>query len=115
MKSIVVMQLERLKRMLADRNVALTLSDAAMGWLAEKGYDPAYGARPLKRVIQRELQNPLAVRLLDGRLHDGATLLIDSKADCLVIDGEPLNPQAATIRQAVEPGQGSGQGSGRLH
>ena len=75
MKGIVTIQIERLKKLLADRKIALELDAAAMAWLANAGYDPVYGARPLKRVIQRELQNPLAQndprgaysRRVDGR------------------------------------------------
>ncbi len=71
MVGIVDIQLDRLRRMLADRKIGLTLDDAAKAWLAEAGYDPVYGARPLKRVIQRELQNPLATMILDGRVTEG--------------------------------------------
>src|SRR3546814_9698341 len=60
MAGIVTIQLRRLQQLLADRKIALELDDSARGWLAEAGYDPVYGARPLKRVIQRSLQNPLA-------------------------------------------------------
>jgi ATP-dependent Clp protease ATP-binding subunit ClpB len=71
MVGVVDIQLERLRRMLADRKISLQLDDAAKAWLAEAGYDPVYGARPLKRVIQRELQNPLASAILEGRIKDG--------------------------------------------
>ncbi len=71
MVGVVDIQLERLRRMLAERKIALQLDDAAKAWLAETGYDPVYGARPLKRVIQRELQNPLASAILEGRIKDG--------------------------------------------
>jgi ATP-dependent Clp protease ATP-binding subunit ClpB len=71
MVGVVDIQLERLRRMLAERKIALQLDDAAKAWLAEAGYDPVYGARPLKRVIQRELQNPLALAILEGRIKDG--------------------------------------------
>ncbi len=67
MTVIVDIQLERLRRLLADRKIALMLDDAATAWLADAGYDPVYGARPLKRVIQRSLQNPLAQLILQGR------------------------------------------------
>ncbi|HEX9836383.1 MAG TPA: ATP-dependent chaperone ClpB, partial [Alphaproteobacteria bacterium] len=66
MKGIVEIQLKRLEKMLADRHIALEIDDAAKAWLADAGYDPVYGARPLKRVIQRSLQNPLATMLLEG-------------------------------------------------
>ncbi|MGH6739111.1 MAG: ATP-dependent chaperone ClpB, partial [Bradyrhizobium sp.] len=76
MTGIVAIQLERLKKLLADRKIALELDGAAQAWLADKGYDPVYGARPLKRVIQRELQNPLAQQILEGRIPDGSTVHI---------------------------------------
>ena len=67
MGRIVEIQIERLRRLLEDRKMSLTLDEAAVQWLAEAGYDPVYGARPLKRVIQRRLQNPLAELILEGR------------------------------------------------
>ena len=76
MKGIVDIQLERLKALLTDRKIALDIDSAAAAWLADKGYDPVYGARPLKRVIQRELQNPLAQQILEGRIPDGSRVHI---------------------------------------
>ena len=73
MKGIVEIQLKRLEKLLADRKIALALDDAALAWLADAGYDPVYGARPLKRIIQRELQNVLAGKILAGEIKDGAT------------------------------------------
>jgi len=74
MEGIVHIQLARLDKMLAERNIVLRLDSAAIAWLAEAGYDPVYGARPLKRVIQRALQNPLATRLIEGSILDGETV-----------------------------------------
>jgi len=91
MTGIVDIQLGRLRRMLADRNITLDLDADALKWLADKGYDPVYGARPLKRVIQRELQNPLATRLLEGRIADGQTIQVGAGPDGLLIDGEPAH------------------------
>ena len=71
MGEIVEIQLKRLAGLLADRKITLTLDEGARGWLAQKGYDPAYGARPLKRVIQREVQDPLAEMILAGKVADG--------------------------------------------
>jgi ATP-dependent Clp protease ATP-binding subunit ClpB len=73
-----------LKRLLA-RKITLELDAAARTWLADKGYDPVYGARPLKRVIQRYLQDPLAQMLLAGEVLDGATVPVTTSADGLVI------------------------------
>ncbi|HSR70881.1 MAG TPA: ATP-dependent chaperone ClpB, partial [Kiloniellales bacterium] len=88
MTGIVEIQLARLEAMLAERKIALKLDDQAKAWLAEKGYDPVYGARPLKRVIQRELQNPLAQLILEGKIGDGDTVEVGARADGLVINGE---------------------------
>jgi C-terminal, D2-small domain, of ClpB protein len=74
MKEIVAIQLEHLKKLLADRKITLEVDAAASAWLANAGRDPVYGARPLKRVIQRELQNPRAQQILEGRIPDGATV-----------------------------------------
>ena len=71
MGAIVDIQLLRLKKLLADRKIEVVLTDEARGLLAEKGYDPAYGARPLKRVIQKSIQDPLAEEILAGRVKDG--------------------------------------------
>lgn len=86
---IVDIQIARLGSLLKDRKMSISLSDAARIWLAERGYDPVYGARPLKRVIQKELQDPLARLLLEGRIHDGATISVDAEADSLTINGVP--------------------------
>jgi len=88
MTAIVDIQIDRLAAMLAERKIALTLDDTARAWLAEQAYDPVYGARPLKRVIQRELQNPLAGLILEGKIGDGDTVDVTAGADGLVINGE---------------------------
>jgi len=88
MTGIVEVQLGRLTKMLADRDLTLDMTPAAKHWLADKGYDPVYGARPLKRVIQRELQNPLATRILEGKVVPGAPITVDAGPDGLLIQGE---------------------------
>jgi ATP-dependent Clp protease ATP-binding subunit ClpB len=85
---IVEIQLGRLTKRLADQKLTLTLTDAAKVHLAREGYDPVYGARPLKRVIQRELLDPLALDILDGKFHEGAIIKVDAKDGKLVF-GEP--------------------------
>ncbi|GAJ28884.1 ATP-dependent chaperone ClpB [Acidomonas methanolica] len=90
MDKIVDIQLARLRQLLEDRKVAMDLDAAAIHWLAQEGYDPVYGARPLKRVIQRNLQNPLAGLLLDGSIHDGQTVKITADDGGLVIDGHKV-------------------------
>jgi ATP-dependent Clp protease ATP-binding subunit ClpB len=86
---IVDIQMARLDHLLAERKMSITLTEAARSWLAARGYDPAYGARPLKRVIQKELQDPLARLLLEGRIHDGSEIKVDIEAGSLSINGVP--------------------------
>jgi ATP-dependent Clp protease ATP-binding subunit ClpB len=95
MGGIVDIQLAQLRDLLAERKVALELDSAAREWLANAGYDPVYGARPLKRVIQRGLQNQLASLLLEGRINDGDTVNVSASADGLVINGEAIRAEAA--------------------
>jgi ATP-dependent Clp protease ATP-binding subunit ClpB len=85
MAAIVNIQLEHLRKLLADHKVTLDVQPPALEWLAESGYDPVYGARPLKRVIQRTLQNPLAESLLSGKILDGQTVVVSANRDGLVI------------------------------
>lgn len=82
MGAIVEIQLERLAGLLAERKIELNLSDEAKTYLADKGYDPAYGARPLKRAVQKYIQNPLSDLILGGEIFDGQTVQVD------VVDGE---------------------------
>ena len=86
---IVDIQIARLGSLLKDRKMSVGLTEAARQWLADRGYDPVYGARPLKRVIQKELQDPLARLLLEGRIHDGETIKVDAEAHSLTINGVP--------------------------
>jgi len=90
---IVDIQLNRLHKLLADRNLKLTVSDAAKAYLAREGWDPTYGARPLKRTIQHVLQDPLALKLLQGTFREGQTILAD-------FDGQGLT---FTTQAASEP------------
>jgi len=83
MGAIVRIQLGRLEKLLTDRKIALELDEEAIQWLAAKGYDPAYGARPLKRVIQKELQDPLAEKILGGEILDGSTVRVTAGSDRL--------------------------------
>jgi ATP-dependent Clp protease ATP-binding subunit ClpB len=94
MKGIVTIQVEHLKRRLAERKITIELDAAAMAWLANAGYDPVYGARPLKRVIQRELQNPLAQSILEGRIPDGSFVHVTAGEGGLVIS-ETMRAEAA--------------------
>jgi ATP-dependent Clp protease ATP-binding subunit ClpB len=85
MGAIVDIQITRLQKLLDDRKITLQLDEEARDWLADKGYDPAYGARPLKRVIQKHVQDPLAEMILAGEVHDGETLPIRLGAAGLMI------------------------------
>jgi ATP-dependent Clp protease ATP-binding subunit ClpB len=80
-KSIVEIQLKRLRQNLASRKMALEISDRAKALLADKGYDPVYGARPLKRTIQRLIQDPLAIKILEGEFKEGDRIQVDSRDD----------------------------------
>ena len=82
---IVGIQLEALARRMALRRLELDVTDDAKTWLADRGYDEAYGARPLKRLIQREISDPLALALLEGRYADGAKVLVDVSGDDLIL------------------------------
>jgi ATP-dependent Clp protease ATP-binding subunit ClpB len=95
MTGIVEIQLGHLRHLLADRKIALDIDPKANEWLANAGYDPVYGARPLKRVIQRELQNPLAQQILEGRIPDGATVKVTASPLGLVIGDAALAAAAA--------------------
>jgi ATP-dependent Clp protease ATP-binding subunit ClpB len=83
---IVELQLERLHTRLADRGIHLELTDAAKETLAEAGWDPTYGARPLKRALQRMVENPLAMRLLEGVFADGDRIRVDAQNGELVFE-----------------------------
>jgi ATP-dependent Clp protease ATP-binding subunit ClpB len=101
MGRIVEIQFGRLQRLLEDRKIALTLDAAARDWLAAKGWDPAYGARPLKRVIQRNLQDPLAEMILAGDVVDGDRVVISVEGNVLTFNGKA--PQTAEIAQFETP------------
>jgi len=85
-RSITGIQMEYLKHRLADREMSVTITDAALDFLGLAGYDPVYGARPLKRAIQSSIENPLAHEILSGKFISGDTIVIDSKDDELVFD-----------------------------
>jgi ATP-dependent Clp protease ATP-binding subunit ClpB len=84
MGAIVAIQIKRLAKLLEDRKISIELDDSAVKWLGERGYDPAYGARPLKRVMQKELQDPLAEKILGGEIRDGSVIKVAAGSDRLV-------------------------------
>ncbi|GJL91491.1 ATP-dependent chaperone ClpB [Hyphococcus sp.] len=95
MDAIVNNQIARLQKLLDERKITLELDDKARTWLGDQGYDPVYGARPLKRVIQKKLQDPLAELLLSGAISDGESLVISANAEVLTINGEPAGGRDA--------------------
>ena len=84
MGAIVDIQIKRLLKLLEDRKISIELDESATKWLADKGYDPAYGARPLKRVIQKEVQDPLAEKVLSGEIRDGSSIKVSAGSDRLL-------------------------------
>ena len=94
LSQIVELQLERLVDRLGERTINLTLTEGAKDHLARKGYDPAYGARPLKRLIQREIENELALKLLDGTFGEGDTIEVDVDGDGLTFRSVPVTTAA---------------------
>ena len=101
--AIVEIQLAKLAKLLADRQIGLDLTPEARAWLADEGYDPVYGARPLKRVIQRSLQNPIALEVLEGNFHDGDTIRVERDGDRLRFvradrpSARPAPPEQAAV------------------
>ncbi len=92
MNDIVTIQMKRLEKLLDDRRITIALDDSAIDWLAEQGYDPVYGARPLKRVIQKKLQDALATKILAGEIADG---------DHVTVSGHYLGLQIAVDKNAA--------------
>jgi ATP-dependent Clp protease ATP-binding subunit ClpB len=90
MGAIVDIQFARLAKLLEDRNITLDLRPQSRAWLADKGYDPAYGARPLKRVIQKYVQDPLAELILAGEIHDGEKVVVGADKKGLLIAGRAV-------------------------
>ena len=84
LREIVKLQIQFLEQRLSDKKMSLKLSEAALDWLAEMGYDPVYGARPLKRAIQKEMETPIAKQILRGELKDGDTIFVDTENERLV-------------------------------
>jgi ATP-dependent Clp protease ATP-binding subunit ClpB len=104
MDKIVDIQIGRLDKLLADRKIAITLDDKARHWLGNAGYDPVYGARPLKRVIQRRLQDPLAQLILEGKVGDGATVTVSASKTGLTVNGQEFAGTADELVDAAPAG-----------
>jgi ATP-dependent Clp protease ATP-binding subunit ClpB len=95
LKQIVEIQLGNLRKRLADRHIVLELTEAARQHLVRNGYDPSYGARPLKRAIQRELENPLARKLIGGEIREGNRVCVDYASGALEFSTEPVSELVA--------------------
>lgn len=93
LRKIVALQVQRVQKRLADQKIGLDVSESAMDFIAQSGYDPVYGARPLKRAIQRELENPIATKILETTFGEGAVITVDLEDDHLVLDTcQPESP-----------------------
>ncbi|HKD47067.1 MAG TPA: AAA family ATPase, partial [Rhizomicrobium sp.] len=104
MDKIVHIQIERLSRLLADRKIEIVLDKKATEWLAHAGYDPVYGARPLKRVIQRRLQDPLAHMILEGKIGDGAKVKVSASKVGLTLNGQEFAAATDELVDAAPAG-----------
>jgi len=101
MTGIVTIQMARLLKRLAARKIALDLDEGALAWLADEGYDPVFGARPLKRVIQRSLQDQLAEMILAGDISDGVTVHVTVGPDGLIVGDRVAPSQRPKPDEAV--------------
>ncbi|MCT7968313.1 ATP-dependent chaperone ClpB [Laspinema sp. D1] len=111
LSGIVKIQVKRLEKLLAEQKISLNLMEEALDYVTEVGYDPVYGARPLKRAIQRELENPIATLLLEGKFVAGDTIYIDRGPTKLVFDTNPPVPKeekpVSPVSEAPEPSEES--------
>ena len=103
LRQIVTIQLRRIEKLLADQKLTLQLSEAAQDYIVNVGYDPAYGARPLKRAIQKELENPIATKILENTFVEGDTVVIDC-ADNSLIFGKQEEESVKVVKPEVVPG-----------
>jgi ATP-dependent Clp protease ATP-binding subunit ClpB len=113
LKQIVEIQLARLRERLAERRIQLQLTDAAKTHLVRIGYDPSFGARPLKRAIQREIETALGRKLLRGEVHDGQTLVVDYDPKLGSLTFTPQTAEAGKERPDRDGGQRGGSDSGK--
>ncbi len=104
MSRIVDIQIEHLRKLLADRKIEIVLDDKAHHWLADAGYDPVYGARPLKRVIQRRVQDPLAQLILEGKIGDGDKVEVGAGKGGLTLNGEAYIADSFSLAETPPSG-----------
>jgi ATP-dependent Clp protease ATP-binding subunit ClpB len=107
LRKIVALQIRRVQKRLADQKLNLQVSEAAMDFIAQRGYDPVYGARPLKRAIQRELENPLATMILEHTFAEGVVITVELDEEQLIFDSHlpetsPMEPEDETDEVRVE-------------
>jgi ATP-dependent Clp protease ATP-binding subunit ClpC len=102
MEEIVVLQMKEVQDRLNEHDITVLLSDAARVWLAKEGFDPAFGARPLRRAIQKYVESPLSVELLGGKFKDGAVVTVDVDADANKITFHTEASTRKKSRQKVE-------------
>jgi ATP-dependent Clp protease ATP-binding subunit ClpA len=103
LRQIVDLLVKDLQERLADRKINIELSEKAKSWLAREGYDPVYGARPLRRAIERYVENPLSAKILSGQLKEGDTVRVDAGKDGLTFDGKGVK-KAKTAKKARAAG-----------
>ena len=96
LRQIVTIQIHQIERMLADQKIKIQLTPAAQDYLADVGYDPIYGARPLKRAILRELQNPIATKILETTFGEGDTIFVDCVDRKLIFGTKPIIAKKST-------------------
>ena len=101
LRSIVTLQLKRIEKLLEDQGIGIELSDAALDYIVNSGYDPVYGARPLKRAIQRELENPIATKILETTFASGDTVFINCKDNNLLFDKEKKDEEVPNVEVEV--------------
>jgi ATP-dependent Clp protease ATP-binding subunit ClpB len=98
LRKIVAIQIRRVEKRLTDQKIRLDITDAAIDFIAASGYDPVYGARPLKRAIQRLLENPIATKILETTFTEGGTIHVDNGEDGLVFSHqEPQPPEEIEV------------------
>ena len=107
LRQIVSIQLRRIEGLLSDQKIAIEIAETAKDYVVEAGYDPAYGARPLKRAIQREIENPLATKILEGAFSEGDTIVIETEADCLSFTKQVPAAPAAVAPEPAEANNGA--------
>jgi ATP-dependent Clp protease ATP-binding subunit ClpB len=103
LRRIVDLQLRRVESLTSELGIQLEVTEAARDYLARVGYDPAYGARPLKRVIQRQVQDPLALFVLDSGVEEGARIRVDVSPDGASLSFQPVGPTRGSRQEAPAP------------